>query len=117
MRYAKDLDEKLFNALYDKIAKRAEEYRDNYARKETARHGSDCWNNYSEIIHNPWSDLLTGFCHNEYDEEDIKYCLMLGYVPKSYFRDDPYKKGKMPKSQKKIKTTIWRQYDLEPIFI
>jgi len=116
MRYAKDLDEKLFNALYSKITKKAEEYRDNYTCRETARHGSDYWNNYSEIIHNPWSDLSVGFCHNEYSEEDVKYCLMLGYVPESYFRNN-IKRGKMPKSQKKIKTTIWRQYDLEPIFI
>lgn len=111
MRYAKDLDEKLFNALYDKIAKRAEEYRDNYARKETARHGPDYWNNYSEIIHNPWSDLLTGFCRNEYDEEDVKYCLMLGYVPESYFRDDHCKRGKMPKSGTKSNVII---YNIDP---
>lgn len=107
MRYAKDLDEALFNALYDKMAKRAEKYRDDYARKDIKKYGPDNWSNYSEIIHNPWSDLLTGFCNNEYDEEGVKYCLMLEYVPESYFRDYIHKRGKMPKSSTKSNIRIF----------
>ena len=103
MKYAKDLDESLFNALYEKIAKKAQKYSDDYAREKTRKYGSDYWDNYSEIIHNPWSDLLIGFCRNEHSEEDVKYCLLLGCVPEAYHRNDVGRLGKMPKSPTKTK--------------
>lgn len=106
MKYAKDLDESLFNALHGKIAKKAQEYNNNYAQEKIKKYGSDYWNNYSEIIHNPWSDLLIGFCRNEHSEEDIKYCLLLGYVPETFHLNNVGRLGKMPKSQTKTKISL-----------
>jgi hypothetical protein len=96
-----DLPQEMFDILYTKLQKLAREYADEKT-KELSKYIK---NGDSFCIHNPWVDLLKGYCEGRFNEEDVKYCFNLGYVTEIYL-DADFKEYKIPHSRTKVRTPM-----------